>query len=154
MPISLILRWGLTIPFGNNLYCKLDSTALYLFIYTALTPGPIQNLKSAVNTHKPSVMLKWDPPANAAYPGSVTKYQIRFLDNERVSYGMKVVNGCTSETVITGVPESSGTLSSLEVTACSGNNESQECRSVSNLHFAGKCMHVRGMYVPNNTAFS
>ena len=110
-----------------------------LSIHTALTPGPIQSLTSAVNsnTHKPSVTLKWDPPANAAYPGSVTKYQICFLDSERVCYGMKVVNGCTTETIIAGVPESSGTLSSLEVTAYSGKHESQECRSVSNLHFAG-----------------
>ena len=86
--------------------------------------------------------LKWDPPANAADPGSVTKYQIRFLDSERVCYGMKVVNGCTTETIIAGEPVSSQTSSSLEVTACSGKNESQECRSVSNLQFAGTCLYT------------
>jgi len=87
-------------------------------------------------------MLKWDPPANAAYPGYVTKYLIFFLNNENICYGMKVVKGCTTTTVITGVSESSETLSSLEVKAYSGNHESQKCRSVLDLNFAG-------MYVYN-----
>jgi len=82
-------------------------------------------------------MLKWDPPANAGYPGYVTKYKICFLNSEKNFYGMKVVNGCTTTTVITGVSESSETLTSLELRAYSGNHRSRRCRSVSDLHFAG-----------------
>ena len=35
-------------------------------VSTALTLDPVQNLKATVDTHEPSVTLKWDPPANAA----------------------------------------------------------------------------------------
>jgi len=87
-------------------------------------------------------MLKWDPPANAGYPGYVTKYKIRFLNSENICYGMKVVNGCTTTTVITGVSESSQSLTSLELRAYSGNHGSPRCRSESDLHFAGTYLHM------------
>ena len=36
---------------------------------------PVQNLTATMDTHKPSVMLKWDPPDNA---GDVQTYDIRY----------------------------------------------------------------------------
>ena len=36
---------------------------------------PVQNLTVTMDTHKPSVMLKWDPPDNA---GDVQTYDIRY----------------------------------------------------------------------------
>ena len=47
-------------------------------VATALTPDPVQNLTAVVDTHKASVTLKWDPPANAAHAGYVTKYELHF----------------------------------------------------------------------------
>ena len=119
---------------------------LYLSIHPALTPGPIQNITSDVDTLIPSVMLKWDPPANAGYPGYVTKYRICFLDSENVCYGMKVVNGCTTTTVIRGVMESSKTSSSIKVMAYSGENVSQEC-ILSDLPFAGMYIHIQMFWI-------
>jgi len=138
-----------TFTFGVRAYSGDGVNQLWPTVsaFVALTPGPIRNLTSDVNPLKPSVVLKWDPPANAGYPGYVTKYLIFFLNNENICYGMKVVKGCTTTTVITGVSESSETLSSLEVKAYSGNHESQTCRSVLNLNFAG-------MYVYNRSGFT
>ena len=105
---------------------------IMIFFFVQLTPGPVQNLTAAVDSHKPSVILKWDPPANAGHPGDVTKYRIRFLDKERDCYNEKTVNGCTTATVIT---RESGlrplTETTFEVRACSGDDVSQEWRSVS-----------------------
>ena len=95
---------------------------------------------SGVYTLRPSVMLKWDPPANAGYPGDVTKYQIYFLDGENVCYGMKDLNGFTTETIIIGVSESSKT-SSIKVIAYSGENVSQGC-ILSDLPFTGTHIHI------------
>ena len=67
----------------------------------ALTPDPVQNLRAVVDTHTPSVTLSWDPPANAAYAGYVTKYEIHFWDNDSSFYDEKDVNGSTTTTVIT-----------------------------------------------------
>jgi len=91
-------------------------------------------------------MLKWDPPANAGYPGYVTKYWICFLDSENVCYGMKVLNGFTTETVITGVLESSKTSSSIKVMAYSGENVSQGC-ILSDLPFAGMYIHIQIFWI-------
>ena len=70
-----------------------------IYIATALTPDPVQNLTAAVDTHTPSVALNWYPPANAA--GYVTKYVICIQDNNSGFYGEKVVDGSTTTTVIT-----------------------------------------------------
>ena len=110
-----------------------------LIIYsTALTPDAVQNLTATVDTHKPSVTLKWDPPANAGNVGDVTKYQVRFWnkgcywDKERSCYNDKNVNGSTTTTVIT---RESGlrplTTSTFEVRACCGDDISQKWRTVS-----------------------
>ena len=72
-----------------------------IFVSTALTPDAVQNLTAAVDTHEPSVTLNWDPPANAAHAGYVTKYEIHFRDNDSGFHGEKVVNGSTTTTVIT-----------------------------------------------------
>ena len=73
----------------------------FIYIATALTPDPVQNLTAAVDTHTPSVILNWYPPANAAYPGDVTKYVICIQDSNSGFYGEKVVNCSTTTTVIT-----------------------------------------------------
>ena len=100
--------------------------------YTALTPDPVQNLTATVNTHKPSVTLKWDHPANAGYPGDVTKYQVRFWDEEKGFYNEEIVNGSTTTTVITReLGLRSLTKTTFEVRACSGDDVSQEWRTVS-----------------------
>ena len=52
-----------------------------------------------MDTHNPSVTLNWDPPANAADAGDVTKYEIRFWAG--VKFGETFVNGSTTTTVIT-----------------------------------------------------
>ena len=71
----------------------------FIYVATALTPGPVQNLTAVVDTHKPSVTLNWDPPVYAA--GYVTTYVICIQDNNSGFYGEKVVNGSTTTTVIT-----------------------------------------------------
>ena len=72
--------------------------------------------------------LKWDPPANAGYPGDVTKYHIRFWNKEKGCYNEKMVNGST--TVFT---RESGlrplTKTTFEVRACSGDDASKEWRT-------------------------
>ena len=98
----------------------------------ALTPDTVQNLTAAVDSRKPSVTLKWDPPANAGHPGDVTKYQIRFWDKEKGCYNERTVDGSTTTTVIT---RESGlrplTETTFVVRACSGDDVSQERRTVS-----------------------
>ena len=97
-----------------------------VYIATALIPDTVQNLTAAVDTYNPTVTLNWDPPANAAHAGYVTKYEIRFWDNDGF-HGEKVVNGSTTTTVIT---RKSGlrplTTFTFKVRAYSGDNASQE----------------------------
>ena len=85
--------------------------------------------------------LKWGPPANAANAGDVTNYQVRFWDKQKEHYNEKTVNGSTTTTVIT---RESGltplTTSTFEVRACSGDDASQEWRTVST--FVGKYIGV------------
>ena len=45
--------------------------------------------------------LNWDPPANTAHVGDITKYEIHFRDNDSSFHGEKVVNGSTTTTIIT-----------------------------------------------------
>ena len=101
-------------------------------VYSALNPDPIQNLTATVDTHKTSVTLNWDPPANARHAGDVTKYQIRFWNWAELKDIMKVVNGSTTNIVIT---RESGlrplTQFTFEVRACSGDSVSQEWKPVS-----------------------
>ena len=99
---------------------------------TALTPGPVQNMTVAVDSHKPAVTLKWGPPANAGHAGDVTDYQIHCLDKEKVCYNDFFVDGSITTTVITrelGLRPL--TTSTFEVRACSGIDESEEWRTVS-----------------------
>ena len=103
-----------------------------IYIATALTPDPVQNLTAAMATHEPSVTLNWDPPANGAYPGYVTKYIIRFWDNDSGHHGEEFVDGSTTTTVIT---RESGlrllATFTFKVRAYSGDDASQEWRTVS-----------------------
>ena len=98
----------------------------------ALTPGPIQNLTSAVDKYKPSVTLSWDPPVNAGYRGDVTKYQIQFWDKEKGCYSERplTVDGSTTRIVVT---REKGlrplTTTTFEVRAYSGDDVSQETRT-------------------------
>ena len=112
---------------------------------TALTPGPIQNLKVGVDSHKPAVTLKWDPPANAGYPGDVTDYHIRFWDNISCCYKEKYLDGSITTTVI---KTESGlrplTISTFEVRAHSGANVSQEWMTVST--FVGEFQMIKTLY--------
>ena len=100
--------------------------------FTALTPDPVQNLTAAVDSQKPSVTLKWDPPANAGHAGDVTDYQVRFWDKQKGCYKEKFVNGSITTTVIA---RDSGlrplTETTFEVRACSGDDVSQKWRTVS-----------------------
>jgi len=110
------------------------STAFFdihlICIAIALTPDPVQNLTAAVDPHKPSVTLNWDPPANAA--GYVTKYEIRFRDNNSGFRGKKIVDGSTTTTVIT---RDAGlrplTTFTFDVWAYSGDDISREWGTVS-----------------------
>lgn len=105
---------------------------LLLLLYPALTPKPIRNLRAIVDKSKPSVRLNWDPPTNAAYAGYVTKYHICFWDKEKGCYREKSVDGSTTTAIFT---RETGlrplTLSTFEVRACSGDDVSPECRTVS-----------------------
>jgi len=91
----------------------------------------VENLKATVDSHKPCVTLKWDPPANAGYPGDVTKYQVQFWDKERSCYSEEIVDGSTTTTVIT---RDSGlrplTETTFEVKAYTCDDVSQEWRTV------------------------
>ena len=85
-----------------------------------------------MDIHKPSVTLNWDPPANAAYTGYVTKYEIHFQDIDSCFHGKKVVKGSTTTTIIT---RKSGlrplTTFTFKVRAYSGDGVSREWRTVS-----------------------
>jgi len=118
---------------ANIILSFVYSTAhLYIYIATALTPDPVRSLIAALDTHKPSVTLSWDPPANAAHAGCVTKYEIHFQDNDSSFHGEKAVDGSTTTTVIT---RESGlrplTTFTFKVRAYSGDNASKEWRTVS-----------------------
>ena len=90
----------------------------------------MENLKATVDSHKPCVTLKWDPPANAGYPGDVTKYQVRFWNKEKSCYSEEIVNGSRTTTIIT---RESGLRPLFDTTfavrACSGDDVSQEWRT-------------------------
>ena len=90
--------------------------------------------------------LKWDPPANAGYPGDVTKYQVRFWDKERSCFNEKTVNGSTTTTVIT---RESGlrplTETTFEVRACSGDSVSQKWRNATTFVDIDIAMENSGM---------
>ena len=110
----------------------------FIYIATALTPDPVQNLTAAVHvdTRMPYVTLNWDPPANAA--GYVTKYVIFIWDKNSGFYREEVVNGFTTTTVIerkSGLrPWSTFTFG---VGAYSGDDASQRWMTVS--AFVGMC---------------
>ena len=112
--------------------CKIISVPLLLPPCIALTPGPIQNLTATVDAHQPSVTLNWDPPANAGYPGYITKYQIQFWDKEKGCYNERplTVDGSTTSIVIT---RKNGlrplTTTTFEVRAYSGDDVSRETKT-------------------------
>ena len=74
--------------------------------------------------------LNWDPPANAADAGDITKYEIRFWTG--VKFGEMFVNGSTTAAVITResglIPLSTFTCN---VRAYSGDDVSRKWRTVS-----------------------
>ena len=112
---------------------SIDIHCIILYVATALTPDPVQNLTAAVDAHNPSVTLNWDPPANAVHAGDITVYEIHFQDNnDRSFHGEKVVNGSTTTAVIT---RESGlrplTTFTFKVRAYSGDCASREWRTVS-----------------------
>ena len=100
--------------------------------FIALTPDPVENLTATVDSHKPCVTLKWDPPANAGNVGDVTEYQVCFRNKGRRCYNEKTVNGSTTITFIT---RDSGlrplTKTTFDVRACSGDDVSLKWRTVS-----------------------
>jgi len=62
---------------------NLSSQFLHDFLsYAALVPGPVQNLRSSLDTNKHSLSLNWDKPNNAKASGDVTAYDIRFRPSE------------------------------------------------------------------------
>ena len=114
-------------------YCLIKVLQFNSILFpTALTPGSVQNLTATLDPNKPCVILKWNPPVNARYPGDVTNYQVRFWDKERSCYNDKNVNGSANTTVIT---RESGlrplTETTFKVRACSGDAVSPEWRTVS-----------------------
>ena len=101
-------------------------------MFSALTPGPIQNLTATVDAHKPSVTLNWDPPANAGYPGCITKYQIQFWDKEKGCYNERplTVDGSRTSIVITReIGLRPLTTTTFEVRAYGGDDVSRETRT-------------------------
>ena len=111
----------------------IKSVFIFILSFTiALTPDPVLNLTASVDAHKPAVTLNWDPPANAGYPGDVTKYQVRFWDKEKGCYNESIVDGSSTTTIIT---RESGlrplTETTFEVRACSSDDASQKWRTVS-----------------------
>ena len=99
---------------------------------TALIPDPVENLKATVDSYKPAVTLKWDPPANAGNEGDVTNYVVRFREGENDPYKEKIVKGSTTTTVITrecGLRPL--TTTTFEVRASSADGESPEGKTVS-----------------------
>ena len=85
-----------------------------------------------MDTHNPSVTLNWDPPANAAHAGYVTKYEVHFQNHDSGFHGEEFVNGSTTTTVIT---RESGlrplSTFTFKVRAYSGDGVSQEWKTVS-----------------------
>ena len=111
---------------------RVSLTLCFMTVEDVFYSDTVENLTARVDTHKPTVSLKWDPPANAGVVGDVIKYQVRFWDKKNGCYNEKLVDGSTTTTVIT---RESGlrplTPSTFEVRACSGGNLSQEWRTVS-----------------------
>ena len=109
---------------------SIDIHCIILYVATALTPDPVQNLTATVDAHNPSVTLNWDPPANSVHAGDITVYEIHFQDNNDSSFhGEKVVNGSTTTAVITGLRPL--TTFTFNVRAYSGDCASLEWRTVS-----------------------
>ena len=76
--------------------------------------------------------LNWAPPANAENAGDITKYQVRFWDKEKSCYNEVFVDGSTTTTIITrDLGLRPLTMSTFEVRACSGDDVSQERKTVS-----------------------
>ena len=127
-----VLLFNFEISATSNLQHLQYGEVFILSFTIALTPDPVLNLTASVDTHKPTVALNWDLPANAGYPGDVTMYQVRFWDKENGCYKESAVEGSTTTTVIT---RESGlrprTETTFEVRACSGDDVSQEWRTVS-----------------------
>ena len=115
------------------------NTNYLMYFFSAFTPNPVQNLKAAIDTHKPSVTLKWDPPANAGFPGYITNYKVRFWDKEKGHYNESTMDGSTTTTTV--ITRKTGlrplTTTTFEVRACSGGDVCPEWRTVS--AFIGKC---------------
>ena len=94
--------------------------------------------------------LNWDPPANAGYM-EVTKYHICFWDKERNQnhYHEKIVKGFSLNPSVFITRESglrALTYSTFEVRAYSGDDVSQECKTIST--FIG--MYVHSVPVAHN----
>jgi len=49
---------------------------------TGLVPGQVQNLKSTLDTKRPSLTLNWDKPNNVKTAKDVTAYDVRFRPSE------------------------------------------------------------------------
>jgi len=145
--VMLATRQKATYIILSFVYSTAHFDIYLIYIATALTPDPVQNLTATVHvgTHKPSVTLNWDPPANAA--GYVTKYVIFIQDNNSGFYGEEVVNGSTTTTVIR---RESGliplTTFTFKVRACSGDNASQEWTTVSRFIGIQVC-YTPGVYI-------
>ena len=89
--------------------------------------------------------LKWDPPANAGYPGDVTDYHVCFWDNISCCYKEKYLDGSITTTVIkTESRLRPLTISMFEVRAHSGANISQEWMTVST--FVGEFHMIKTLY--------
>jgi len=52
--------------------------ASLLWLFAALKPGEVQNLRSTLNPIEASLTLNWDQPINTTTAGDVTAYDIRF----------------------------------------------------------------------------
>ena len=53
--------------------------ASLLWLFAALKPGEVQNLRSTLNPIEASLTLNWDQPINTTTAGDVTAYDIRFI---------------------------------------------------------------------------
>jgi len=80
------------------------SSVCDFLVYIALVPGEVQNLRSVLDTSRPSLTLNWDRPNNTQSTEDVGRYNIRFRPSGSVredAYCMMTVNAPTTSIVLT-----------------------------------------------------
>ena len=83
--------------------CMISILKQYFFTNTAMTPGPVQNLKLTLDRNKPSLTLDWEQPTNIdlGNPAELTQYDIWFKPQSPEGYNWNCQSVPSSSTTLT-----------------------------------------------------